>query len=239
MAKAVRVVLWDVKDTLLRVRRSVGHQYCEEAARVGLILPPAEVETAFHSAYRQQAARYPNYGTAQGLGGQAWWSQVVLDTFSQCGVRDQALLDTLAHNLYQGFSGPENWEVFSDSERALQRCASLGLRQGVVSNFDKRLEVILLRCGLLRYFSFLMTSEEAGVSKPDPDIFRQALKRCGVPAVNVAHVGDSYVNDYITARSLGIQGYLLDRSGRKERPKIPSEHLLDSLDKLPSLLQRD
>ncbi|KPP65205.1 haloacid dehalogenase-like hydrolase domain-containing protein 3-like [Scleropages formosus] len=239
MARAVRFVLWDVKDTLLRVRRSVGQQYCEEAARLGLRLPAAEVQTAFGRAYRQHSARYPNYGTAQGLGAKAWWSGVVRDTFSQCGVGDQALLDTLARNLYQGFSGPQTWEVFSDSERALQSCVSLGLQQGVVSNFDKRLEVILHRCGLRPYFSFLVTSEEAGVAKPDPGIFRQALERCGVPAVNVAHVGDSYVNDYVTARSLGIRGYLLDRSRGQELPTVPAGHRLHSLDELPSVLVRD
>lgn len=111
MSGAVRLVLWDVKDTLLRVRRSVGQQYCEEATRAGLTLSPTEVDTAFRRVYRQQSAVYPNYGIAQGLGGQAWWTRVVRDTFLQCGVRDEVLLDRLAHNLYHGFSRPENWEV--------------------------------------------------------------------------------------------------------------------------------
>ncbi|XP_023676406.2 haloacid dehalogenase-like hydrolase domain-containing protein 3 [Paramormyrops kingsleyae] len=239
MSRAVRLVLWDVKDTLLRVRRSVGQQYCEEATRAGLTLSPAEVDTAFRRAYRQQSALYPNYGIAQGLGGQAWWARVVRDTFLQCGVRDEVLLDRLAHNLYHGFSRPENWEVFSDSERTLRSCASLGLQLGVVSNFDLRLESILHGYGLLPYFSFLVTSEGAGVAKPNPDIFRKALQKCGLPAASVAHVGDSYINDYLAARSLGIRGFLLDRGGGEGSAQVPSEDRLLSLDELPSRLKQN
>ncbi|XP_036383820.1 haloacid dehalogenase-like hydrolase domain-containing protein 3 [Megalops cyprinoides] len=239
MHRGVRWVLWDVKDTLLRVRRSVGEQYCREARRAGLTLPAAEVEAAFRRAYRQHSSLHPNYGVDQGMGGQAWWAGVVYDTFSQCGVRDQALLHRLAENLYHGFSGPENWEVFPDSKPALQDCVSLGMQLGVVSNFDNRLEGILHGCGLLSHFRFLLTSERAGVAKPDPEIFQQALKLCGVPPTSVAHIGDDYVKDYLTARSLGIHGYLLDRRGGDGRPEVPPQHRLRSLDELLTRLKED
>ncbi|XP_061117416.1 haloacid dehalogenase-like hydrolase domain-containing protein 3 isoform X2 [Conger conger] len=210
----VRWVLWDVKDTLLRVRKSVGEQYCQEARRVGLNVPAAEIESAFRCAYRQHSRLYPNYGMVQGLGGQAWWAGVVQNTFSQCG-------------------------VFPDSEKALQGCVSLGLQLGVVSNFDNRLEGILRGCGMLSYFSFLLTSEMAGVAKPDPAIFQLALQRCGVAATSVAHIGDHYTNDFRTARSLGIHGYLIDRKGDTRPPEVPTQYRLCSLDELPMRLQQD
>ncbi len=111
MRGPVRWVFWDVKDTLLKVRRSVGEQYCSEAERAGLKLPAAEVETAFRQAYRHKSRLFPNYGRAQGMNSQAWWTGLVRDTFAQCGVDDPALLDRLANNLYHNFCGPENWEV--------------------------------------------------------------------------------------------------------------------------------
>lgn len=130
-------------------------------------------------------------------------------------------------------------QVFPDSNSTLKFCAALGLKQGVVSNFDKRLEGILRGCGLLTHFSFLLTSEEAGVAKPDPAIFTQALVRCGVPASSVVHVGDHYVNDYLTSRSLGIQGYLLDRQDCHGHLDVPPQHRLHSLDELPARLKQD
>lgn len=238
MRTPLRWVLWDVKDTLLKVRASVGEQYCKEAERMGLNLSPVEVEAAFLQAYRHYSSRYPNYGITQGLNGQSWWMGVVRDTLSQCRVKDPALLNTMAHNLYHNFCKAENWEVFPDSQKALESCSSLGLKQGVVSNFDSRLKEILRVCGLLSHFSFLITSEEAGIGKPSPTIFDQALQKCGVPAASVAHVGDHYVNDYLTSRSVGIHGFLLDRHNKHIRPDVPQEHRLSSLDELPSRLQQ-
>ncbi|XP_070759275.1 haloacid dehalogenase-like hydrolase domain-containing protein 3 [Enoplosus armatus] len=238
MRAPLRWVLWDVKDTLLKVRASVGEQYCKEAERVGLKLSPAEVQAAFHQAYRHNSSRYPNYGIAQGLDGRSWWMGVVRDTFSQCRVQDPALLNTMALNLYQNFCNAENWEVFPDSKEALESCSALGLKLGVVSNFDSRLEEILRVCDLLSDFSFLITSEEAGIAKPSPAIFDQALQKCGVPAASVAHIGDHYVNDYLTSRSAGIHGFLLDRDNKHNRLDVPREHRLRSLEELPSQLQQ-
>ncbi|XP_029358497.1 haloacid dehalogenase-like hydrolase domain-containing protein 3 [Echeneis naucrates] len=234
----LRWVLWDVKDTLLKVRLSVGEQYCKEAEQLGLSLNPLEVDAAFRQAYRKYSHRYPNYGIAQGLGGQSWWMGVVQDTFSQCRVQEPVLLNTLARKLYQNFSNAENWELFPDSKKALESCSSLGLKLGVVSNFDNRLEGILRVCGLLSHFSFLITSEEAGVAKPSPVIFKQALQRCDVPAASIAHIGDHYVNDYLASRSVGIHGLLLDRHSKHEQSDVPREHRLSSLEELQSWLQQ-
>ena len=127
--------------------------------------------------------------------------------------------------------------MFPDCRQALESCSSLGLTLGVVSNFDRRLEGILQACGLLTHFSFLVTSEEAGVAKPDPAIFEQALRRCGVAASNTAHVGDHYLMDYLSSRSLGIHGYLLDRHNKYSSSDLPPEHRIGSLEELPLRLQ--
>lgn len=111
MQAPLRWVLWDVKDTLLKVRASVGEQYCKEATQFGLKLSPVKVDAAFRQVYRHYSHKYPNYGIAQGLNGQSWWVGVVRDTLSKCGVQESALLDTVANNLYHNFCNAENWEV--------------------------------------------------------------------------------------------------------------------------------
>lgn len=118
----------------------------------------------------------------------------------------------------------------------MESCSLLGLKLGVVSNFDTRLKEILRVCGLLSHFSFIITSEEAGIAKPSPAIFNQALQKCGAPAASVAHIGDHYVNDYLGSRSVGIHGFLLDRHGKHNRPDVPQSHRLGSLEELPSRL---
>ncbi|XP_068172061.1 haloacid dehalogenase-like hydrolase domain-containing protein 3 isoform X1 [Antennarius striatus] len=236
MRAPLQWVLWDVTNTLLKVRASVGEQYCKEAERMGLNLDPVEVDAAFRQVYQHHCSKYPNYGITHSMDGQTWWMGVVQDTFSHCRVQDPILVKTMASNLYHNFCSAENWEVFSDSQKALESCSSLGLKLGVVSNFDKRLERILHVCGLLPHFSFLITSEEAGVAKPNPSIFDQALQKCGTLAASVAHVGDDYVNDYLTSRSMGIHGFLLDRHN-KYKNSVPRQHRLSSLEELSSHLQ--
>ena len=48
-------------------------------------------------------------------------------------------------------------------------------------------------------------SEEAGVSKPDPRIFRIALERLGCAAGEAVMVGDSWSADIVGARAAGIR----------------------------------
>uniref|UniRef100_A0A3Q3A3Y5 Haloacid dehalogenase-like hydrolase domain-containing protein 3 n=1 Tax=Kryptolebias marmoratus TaxID=37003 RepID=A0A3Q3A3Y5_KRYMA len=231
----LRWVLWDVKDTLVSVLGSAGVQYCKEAEKLGLSLSHAEVDAAFGRVYRDYSSRYPNYGVSQGLTAQLWWMRVVKDTLSQCRVQDPAVLNTVAYNAYLNFKNAANWEV---SSPALERCSSLGLKLGVVSNFDNRLEAVLQSCGMLSHFSFVISSEAAGVPKPSPAIFVQALQKCGTPADSVAHVGDHLVNDYLASRSAGLHGFLLDRHNKHIDADVPHEHRIVSLDELPSRLQQ-
>ncbi|XP_004086175.1 haloacid dehalogenase-like hydrolase domain-containing protein 3 [Oryzias latipes] len=238
MRAPLRWVLWDVKDTLLKVRSSVGGQYAKEAERMGVKLSPVEVGAAFQKVHHSYSSRYPNYGISEGLDGRSWWMGVVQDTLHQCKVTDPELVNTIACKLYQNFCSADNWEVYPDTRTALESCSSLGLKLAVVSNFDNRLEAILQSCGLLSHFSFLVTSEGAGVAKPHPAIFHHALRKCGASADSVAHVGDHYVNDYLASRSVGIHGFLLDRNNMQKAAPLPPEHRLTSLEELPSRLQQ-
>jgi HAD superfamily hydrolase (TIGR01509 family) len=66
----------------------------------------------------------------------------------------------------------------------------LGLPLAVVANWDCALPEHLGRLGLDGFFSTVVTSAGAGVAKPDPAIFRLALRRLGVEAGRALHVGD-------------------------------------------------
>ena len=67
-----------------------------------------------------------------------------------------------------------------------------------------------------------------GVEKPDPEIFRIALRRAGVEAAEAVHVGDLYAVDVVGARRAGLEPVLLDPHGRygdrgcRTAPDVPS-----------------
>lgn len=60
----------------------------------------------------------------------------------------------------------------------------------------------------------LVISEEVGVAKPDPAIFRIALARCDTPADSAIMLGDSWASDVLGARAAAIRAVWLNRSRR-------------------------
>lgn len=232
------LLTWDVKDTLLRLRQTVGEGYAAEARAQGLQVQPAALTRAFGEAYGAHSRHFPNYGRDQGLSSRQWWLDVVGQTFRLAGVQDDSIVTLMAENLYEDYCSAHNWEVLPGAGETLSRCRQRGLRLGVVSNFDNRLETILSRCDLRHHFEFVLTSEAAGFAKPDRRIFEEALRLAGVPPEQAAHIGDDYTRDYQAARAVGMHSFLLRAAGQGEEPAVPPEHVLPTLSHLLALIEK-
>lgn len=87
--------------------------------------------------------------------------------------------------------------------RAVRRRAPVGL----VTNATTRLESDLERLGISGEFDAVVSSARAGARKPQPEIFRAALRAVDVPAERALFVDDtgSHVD---AARSLGLRGHV-------------------------------
>ncbi|HEY9015487.1 MAG TPA: HAD-IA family hydrolase [Gemmatimonadales bacterium] len=94
-------------------------------------------------------------------------------------------------------------------KESLQRLRSAGLRLGVVSNSDGRVEEALRAAGLREYFDAVIDSTLVGVEKPDPRIFQAALESLGVAPEEALYVGDLYEVDVLGARAAGMEAVLL------------------------------
>ena len=66
----------------------------------------------------------------------------------------------------------------------------------------------LIQLGIEDWVDHLVTSEEAGVEKPHPFIFKLALQKLGLKADEVVMIGDSYKKDCLGAADLGIDSVL-------------------------------
>lgn len=100
--------------------------------------------------------------------------------------------------------------VFPEVPETLRILYQKGIPLGVISNADRRLPDQLSILGLRPWFRWILSSEDLGVSKPDPQIFNIALDRCGLPPERVIYVGDYPRVDIEPARRLGIRAFLLD-----------------------------
>jgi putative hydrolase of the HAD superfamily len=105
------------------------------------------------------------------------------------------------------------------THEALARLRAAGIRLGIVSNSDGRVEQALTIAGLRDYFDVVVDSALVGVEKPNPVIFQTALDALGVAPEEALYIGDLYEVDVLGARAAGIEAVLLtSTSPDSERP---------------------
>ena len=103
--------------------------------------------------------------------------------------------------------------LFDDVISTLKDLKSRGLVLGLISNVERDLTVTINELGLLSWLDIVVTSLDAGFSKPQPEIFEEAMRRAGVQPSQAMYVGDQYQVDCVGAGRAGMQGILLDRGG--------------------------
>jgi putative hydrolase of the HAD superfamily len=101
--------------------------------------------------------------------------------------------------------------AFDDVRPAVTAWREQGLRLVVVSNWDVSLHEVLDRVGIAPLLDGILTSAEAGVSKPSAAIFRRALDLAECDPSETVHVGDSFGEDVVGARAAGIEPVLIVR----------------------------
>jgi putative hydrolase of the HAD superfamily len=116
--------------------------------------------------------------------------------------------------------------LFDDVTPALNVLKEKGLILGLISNIEQDISGTLTKLGLDSLLAIIVTSQEAKANKPQPEIFRYALKQAGVKPEESVYVGDQYQVDVLGADSAGMKGILLDRGNYYQEihdcPKIKS-----------------
>ncbi|KUP26101.1 HAD family hydrolase [Paenibacillus sp. DMB5] len=103
--------------------------------------------------------------------------------------------------------------AMKDAAEILNYCRERGYILGLVTNGKKDLQdgkIDLL--GLRGYFKAIVISGEAGISKPDPAIYKLALERMGTSAEQTLFIGDHPVNDIWGAGKAGMDTVWLKRN---------------------------
>jgi putative hydrolase of the HAD superfamily len=131
--------------------------------------------------------------------------------------------------------------VDQGARSSLETLASRGLTLGVVSNIMRTpgsvLRQIFDRSGLLAPLKVLTFSDECGIRKPDPEIFRRTLRQMGVAPEDAVHVGDDPILDVEGARDAGMAVIQVTPDGRATAPVKP-DLVISGLRDLPAALER-
>lgn len=116
--------------------------------------------------------------------------------------------------------------IFDDVLAALDDLKKRGFKTGLISNIDQNMSEALDKLGLSARLDIIVTSQDAGFTKPKPEIFRYALDKAGVKPEAAVYIGDQYQVDIIGAQGAGMRGILIDRDDyypdKPDCPKIKS-----------------
>ncbi len=144
--------------------------------------------------------------------------EITLEDFN---IRDLELAVKMAED-YIRLSPLKN-NLFPHSKEALEYLKSRYKLHIITNGFEevqqKKLDVSDLR----KYFKTITTSEEAGVKKPEPGIFRLALDKALARAEESLMIGDDVKVDLEGARLAGIDQMLFNPGGIDHQDEITYE----------------
>ena len=206
-----RAILFDAAGTLFFLTKTAGYHYAYVGREVGLELDAQQLESAFYTAWQQMPRRPAIDGPRQN-DDKGWWRDLVGHVFDQVAPSVNELdRDNFFEVAYEHFAEPGVWKLYPEVPEVVKQLRPR-FQLAVISNFDGRLRFILQHLGISNYFSYIFISSELGADKPDPEIFRRALKIMQLNADEVLHVGDDPERDWKAAAAAGLLVFRLDRS---------------------------
>jgi putative hydrolase of the HAD superfamily len=206
----IKAIFFDALGTLFYLTRTVGHHYSLAGAAVGLTLDPDQLDAAFHSAWKKMPPRAAITGPREN-DDKGWWRELVDLVLAQVAPSlSEFDRDNFFEIAYEHFGESGVWELYPEVPGVLAQLQPR-FQLAVISNFDGRLRFILQHLGISKFFTHIFISSEIGADKPDPEIYRRALKLIDLKPNEVLHVGDDPERDWQAASAAGLSIFRLDR----------------------------
>jgi beta-phosphoglucomutase family hydrolase len=102
------------------------------------------------------------------------------------------------------FNSLEKMEPMPGVEQLIKKLKKRGIPLALASSsYPDVIEIILQKTGLKKYFDAVVSSQEVGASKPEPDIFLFTAKKLGVPPEKCIVIEDS-TNGIKAAKAAGM-----------------------------------
>lgn len=157
----------------------------------------------------------------------------------------EAEVEALAAALYPGLLRvyeerlADRTRLYDGVEPCLEALAAAGWRLGVCTNKPERLALALLgRLGVLGRFQAVLGAGSLPVIKPDPEHFRETVRRAGAAPGRAVMLGDTRT-DVLTARAAGVP-CVLTRFGFAAEPvdELAADAVVGHFDEVAPLLER-
>ena len=186
----IKAVIFDMFETLVTL--FTGRTYFSEHIAEDLGQPIDAFRKCWHETEKDRTLG--KYSMEEGLAITlknlgAWFPENVQLV---CQKRREALDDTFN-------------DIPPESLWLLQTLREKGLKTGLITNTFSDERDMILASPLYPLFDAAMISYEQGILKPDPEIYRRAMRALDVTPEECLYVGDGGSHELTAARSLGMQ----------------------------------
>lgn len=237
--QAIRTIFFDAGFTLVRPYPSIV-EICQRVCHklslhITLDQLQGQMEAAEDFYWRQSRINRQTWSDEQAIAN--FWIGYYMTLLRPFTIEhDEPHLYQLACAINEEFGKHTNWEIYPDVYNTLDTLRAHNYSLGVISDWGIALGPILREHHLTQYFDCLLISAVARHAKPSPALYELALQRANAIPDYSIHIGDSYVQDVLGARAVGITPVLLDRADRLTEQNVDCL-LVHSLDELLDLLE--
>jgi len=131
--------------------------------------------------------------------------------------------------------------IIPASRRLLEDLVRTDLKLGIITSglTNKQMEKIL-RLGLQKVVhpKHIFITDQLGIAKSNPKLYRLAARRTGVKPAEAMHVGDHPLNDVQTSKRAGFIATWHHGSGKYAwlKPDTPPDHIINNVEELRGIL---
>ncbi|MCM3115728.1 HAD family hydrolase [Neobacillus sp. MER 74] len=124
---------------------------------------------------------------------------------------------------------------FANLTQMLEELKSRDLLLGMITNGYGQFQMDnIIALGIEKHFDVILVSEWEGIKKPDPQIFKKALKHLKVSPKHSIFVGDHPENDVKAAQNIGMKGIWKKDF---QWDNVEADSIVNDLSELPLIIE--
>ncbi|MCT2534239.1 HAD family hydrolase [Aquibacillus koreensis] len=216
----IQSVLFDLDGTLLDRDSSVLHFIHNQYDRLYQHFPHVQKES-----FTQRFVKLDD-------GGYVWKDKVYQQLAQEFSITSISWNEFL-HDYLQHFKF--SCKGFDGLHKMLSELLRRDIKMGIITNGFTDFQLGNIEAlDITSYFQSILVSEQEGVRKPEPAIFKRALSRMQTDPSQSVFVGDHPVNDIKAAKDLGMTSVWVNNKHFSEIAE--ADYTIDNLLELPSLI---
>jgi putative hydrolase of the HAD superfamily len=148
-------------------------------------------------------------------------SKRFLMALAEYGIKDKDLAEQFGLAYIK--QSPLQTNLFPFSHEALSYLQNKYTLHIITNGFEEVQHIKLAASDLKQYFDIVVTSEKAGVKKPNAKIFEFALEQANAKAEQSIMIGDDLAVDVLGAEKVGIQGVYFNPHKQEHKEEVVHE----------------